>query len=112
RDAREVSGREVFIGGSIGTAGRGGGALIAEQASILEGRGADLFMLETFYDLDELEAAIAGVRSVSSLPIVALMSFDTDAQTLGGVTAPQAAARLRALGVAAFGANHGRGPAA
>ena len=39
-------------------------------------------MLETFYDLDELEAAIAGVRSVSSLPIVALMTFDEDAETL------------------------------
>ena len=69
-------------------------------------------MLETFYDLDELEAAIAGVRSVSSLPIVALMSFDTDAQTLGGVTARRPRHGSRALGVAAFGANHGRGPAA
>ena len=118
REAREISGRDVFIGGAIGPLGEVERAheqpdgLFAEQARILEGRGADLFMLETFYDLDELEAAIAGVRSVSSLPIVALMSFDTDAQTLGGVTAPQAAVRLRALGVAAFGANHGRGPAA
>jgi methionine synthase / methylenetetrahydrofolate reductase (NADH) len=112
RDAREVSGREVLIGGSIGPAGRDGGALVAEQAAILEGRGADLFMLETFYDLDELEEAIDAIRSVSSLPIVALMSFDSDAVTMAGVTARDAAARLRGLGVAAFGANHGRGPAA
>jgi methionine synthase / methylenetetrahydrofolate reductase(NADPH) len=49
---------------------------------------------------------------VSSLPIVALMSFDIDAQTLTGVTAAEAARRLHGLGVAAFGANHGRGPAA
>lgn len=112
REAREISGKEVFIGGSIGPAGHDAAEALAEQARILEGRGADLFMLETFYDLDELDAAIDAVRSVSSLPIVALMSFDTGAVTIGGVPAAAAAARLRALGVAAFGANHGRGPAA
>ena len=52
------------------------------------------------------------MRSVSGLPIVALMSFDSDAVTIGGVSARAAAERLRALGVEAFGANHGRGPAA
>jgi homocysteine S-methyltransferase len=112
RDAREISGREVFIGGSIGPVGPDGGELIEEQARVLEGRGADVFMLETFYDLDELEEAVAAVRSVSALPIVALMSFDSDAVTMAGVTARDAAARLRRLDVAAFGANHGRGPAA
>ena len=112
RDAREIAGREVFIGGSIGPVGRAGGPLVAEQARILEGRGADVFMLETFFDLDELEEAVEAVRSVSGLPIVALMSFDSDAVTMAGVSARQAAARLRPLAVAAFGANHGRGPAA
>jgi methionine synthase I (cobalamin-dependent)/5,10-methylenetetrahydrofolate reductase len=112
RDAREISGREVFIGGSIGPVGPDGGELVAEQARILEGRGADLFMLETFYDLDELAEAIAAVKSVSALPIVALLSFDSDAVTMAGVTARDAATRLRGLDVAAFGANHGRGPAA
>ena len=33
-------------------------------------------MLETFYDLEELEDAIEAVRSVSALPIVALLTFD------------------------------------
>jgi homocysteine S-methyltransferase len=112
RDAREVTGRDVFIGGSIGPAGEHAGDAFAEQARILEGRGADLFMLETFYDLLELELAIEAVQSVSSLPIVALMSFDADAVTMAGVTARDAATRLHELGVAAFGANHGRGPAA
>ena len=59
----------------------------AEQARILEGRGADLFVVETFYDLDELEVAIGAVRSVSGLPIVALMSFDSERSTIGGVSA-------------------------
>src|SRR4029077_16726611 len=90
RDAREIPGREVFIGGSTGPVGRDGAELVAEQARILEGRGADVFMLETFFDLDELEEAIAAVRGVSALPIVALMSFDSDAVTMAGVTARDA----------------------
>ena len=84
-------------------------AVFGEQAQLLEGRGVDLFMIETFYELDELLAAIGAVRAVSSLPIVALLTFDEDSQTLGGVSAEQAAATLAALDVAAIGANHGVG---
>ncbi len=115
RDAREISGKEVFIAGSIGPLGDVGDAEdsrfdeLAEQASVLAGRGVDLFMVETFYDLDELELAIGAVRSVSPLPVVALMTFDEDAETLGGVKAAAAAERLRQLDVAAMGANHGAG---
>jgi homocysteine S-methyltransferase len=112
RDAREITGREVLIGAAIGPAGDAAPGPFAEQARILEGRGADVIVLETFYDLEELTSAVEGVRSVSSLPIVALMSFDADAVTMGGVSARDAADRLRELGVDVFGANHGRGPAA
>ncbi len=117
REAREVAGTDVFIAGAIGPLGElemfdvaEHGRLYAEQAQILEGRGVDLFMLETFFDLDELEAAVQAVAAVSSLPIVALLTFDEDAETSGGVTAAEAAARLARLNVAAVGANHGAGP--
>ncbi len=115
RDAREVAGRDVFVAGSIGPLGeiRGSheerGPVFAEQAQLLEGRGVDLFLIETFYDLDELLTAIGAVRGVSSLPIVALLTFDEDAQTLSGTTARQAAAALVDHDVAAIGANHGLG---
>ena len=114
RDAREVTARDVFIAGSIGplgepTASRLRRDLFAEQAAVLEGRGADLFMIETFYDLDEAVDAVEAVRSVSSLPIVALLTFDETAETLAGVTAAEAAERLTDLDVAAIGANHGAG---
>src|SRR5262245_3891801 len=118
RDAREVSGRDVSIAGAIGPLGdaREDGdderAMLAEQAQLLEGRGVDLFVLETFFDLDELETAIDAVRSVSSLPIVALLTFDEDALTLSGVSAREAAERVSALDVAALGANHSAGPQA
>lgn len=114
RDARELSGRDVFIGGSIGPLGETAEPgerhrLFAEQASILEGRGCDLIMLETFYDLEELRAGIEAVRTVSALPIVALLSFDEQAQTLTGLGAATAARELADAGLAALGANHGAG---
>jgi methionine synthase I (cobalamin-dependent)/5,10-methylenetetrahydrofolate reductase len=115
REAREVSGREIFIAGSIGPLGdlavppAQRTEMFAEQAALLDGRGIDLFMVETFYDLNELEAAIKAVRSVSSLPIVATLTFDEGAETLAGVTGAEAAERLRPLDLAAIGANHGAG---
>jgi homocysteine S-methyltransferase len=119
REAREISGKEVFIGGSIGPLGELGdlpvkerAEVFAEQATVLEGRGADVFVIETFFDLEELETAIAAVQNVSSLPIVALLTFDEEAETLAGVSARQAAQRLAGLDVAAIGANHGAGPQA
>jgi len=116
REAREIAGRDVFIAGSIGPLGDAQGLsqeqrveIFAEQARILDGRGVDLFMIETFYELDELEAAIEAARSVSALPIVATLTFDEGAETLAGVSAAEAAKRLRPLDLAAIGANHGSG---
>jgi methionine synthase I (cobalamin-dependent)/5,10-methylenetetrahydrofolate reductase len=119
REAREVSGRPVLVAGSIGPLGDLGGEgakdafeIFAEQARLLEGRGVDLYMVETFFELNELVTAIEAVRSVSSLPVVAQLTFDEDAETLAGVTARDAVTRLRQLGVAALGANCGLGPQA
>jgi methionine synthase I (cobalamin-dependent)/5,10-methylenetetrahydrofolate reductase len=116
REAREIAGRDIFIAGSIGPLGEPGGLpaderkqIFAEQAAALEGRGVDLFAVETFFELDELEAAIEAVRSVSSLPILAMLTFDAGGETLSGLTAREAAKRLRELDVAAAGANHGAG---
>ncbi len=113
RDARQLSGRDVFIGGAIGPLGESTPSaerkgLFAEQAAVLEDRGVDLFMLETFYDLAELEAAIAAVQDVSGLPIVALLTFDERAER--SLESRRAGPRPdRQLGVAAMGADHGAG---
>ena len=120
REARDVSGQPVLVAGSIGPLGDLAGShgaedadeVFREHARILEGRGVDLFMVETFFELDELVAAIEAVRSVSSLPIVAQLTFDEDAETLAGVRGAEAVVRLRNLGVAAVGANCGLGPQA
>jgi homocysteine S-methyltransferase len=117
REAREVAGRDVFVAGSIGPLGElevfepaEHGPLYAEHARVLEGRGVDLFMVETFFDLAELVVAVEAVREASSLPIVALLTFDDEAEITGGVDAAAAAARLAELDVAAIGTNHGAGP--
>jgi homocysteine S-methyltransferase len=120
REARDVSGRDVLIAGAIGPLGDLEGSsgaenaheVFAEQARLLDGRGVDVFMVETFFELGELETAIKAVRDVSSLPIVAQLTFDEDAQTLAGVAARDAFERLKALDVAAIGANCGVGPVA
>jgi len=116
REAREISGRDIYVAGSIGPLGELGGlaaeergAVFAEQAALLDGRGVDLFMVETFFDLDELTTAIEAVQGVSKLPIVALLTFDEDAETFGGVSARDAVERLTAYDLAAVGANHGAG---
>ena len=110
----------VLIGGSVGPTGEMLEPLgtltfdeavqgFAEQAAALRDGGVDYFQVETFGDLREIEAAIQGIRSVSDLPIVATMSFDTKRRTMMGTRPQEAASRLRELGVVAFGANCGSG---
>jgi methionine synthase / methylenetetrahydrofolate reductase(NADPH) len=116
REAREIAGRDVFIAGSIGPLGElvhvtpaQRREVFAEQATALQARGVDLFIVETFFELDELLAAIEAVRAVSSLPVVAMLTFDEQGETLGGVTARAAIENLSDWGLAAIGANHGAG---
>jgi methionine synthase / methylenetetrahydrofolate reductase(NADPH) len=115
REAREIAGRNVFIGGSIGPIGEPDVSrdyrkrIFNEQASALHARGVDLFIVETFYELDELLAALEAVAEVSSLPVVAMLTFDEQGETLGGVTAKQAVETLSDTNLAAIGANHGAG---
>ncbi|MGC6514527.1 MAG: bifunctional homocysteine S-methyltransferase/methylenetetrahydrofolate reductase [Myxococcota bacterium] len=85
REAREIASTDAFIAGSIGPTGLRVDSrtdfaellhdVFVEQALALEDRGVDLFVVETFTRLTELEIAVEAVRSVSSLPIVATMTL-------------------------------------
>jgi 5-methyltetrahydrofolate--homocysteine methyltransferase len=79
----------------------------AEQAAALTAGGADLLWLETLSSLEEMEAGVKGAQSVSDLPIVVTMSYDTAGRTMMGVTGTEMGARLAELGVSATGANCG-----
>ncbi len=112
--------RIVVVAGSIGPTGQlleplgtltKDAALqsFAAQASGLAAGGVDMFWIETMSDLDEVKAAIAGVRSVSDLPIAATMSFDSHGRTMMGVKPEQAASVLHLEEVQLIGANCGTG---
>jgi homocysteine S-methyltransferase len=121
REAASGSTRRIWIGGSIGPLGRPIaplGKLTAEEASdafavqaqALAAAGADLLVVETFIDLNEIVAAVQGAQRVTSLPIVAQMTFAQDGRTLLGYTPEEIVARLEPLGAAVIGANCSVGP--
>jgi homocysteine S-methyltransferase len=78
---------------------------------LLEGE-ADGFILETFSDLNELEAALCAVRAESSLPVFAQMTVTQDGTTSYGTDVETIAARLTELGADVIGLNCSVGPAA
>lgn len=80
------------------------------QITALADAGADLLILETFSDINEIEQAIRAARAACDLPIVAQLSFTRDNSTTMGSTPQSAAVRLMALGVAVIGANCSTGP--
>jgi len=123
REAREISGLDVFIAGSVGPSWHPFDpadpksedqirSLFREQAEALDGRGVDLFIVETFGSLWEIGRAIEGIRSVSSLPIVANMTFSADAweEKEAGPEPGHIAAQLRQLGADVIGSNCSVGP--
>lgn len=84
-------------------------ASFAEQAKGLAEGGVDVFWIETMSDINEVKAAVEGARSVSDLPIVTTMSFDTHGHTMMGVSPTKAIEILAELDVMAIGANCGTG---
>jgi methionine synthase I (cobalamin-dependent)/5,10-methylenetetrahydrofolate reductase len=83
----------------------------AEQIEALAGAGADLIILETFTDLDEILEALTVSRQVCSLPVVASMTFTRDDRTLLGDTPAHVAKTLSKKGVDLIGINCSGGPA-
>ena len=120
REAREASPHEVLIAGSIGPLAIAPEMtdvpreemleIYREQAQALEERGVDLFVLETFSNMDMLTAAIDAVRSFSALPIVAELTFSEEGTTLGGTRPSEAAALLAQKNVQVIGVNCTLGP--
>lgn len=121
RLAREVAGERVFVAGSIGplaailepfgdVSGDEARDAFAEQAAALAAGGVDLILIETMYDLTELQAAVEGART-TGLPIICSMTFDRGGRTMMGVSPAQAVRTIQAWeGVVALGTNCGNGP--
>jgi methionine synthase / methylenetetrahydrofolate reductase(NADPH) len=120
REARESAAREILIAGSMGPLGIGVQArhpepdqilaVFREQALALEERGVDLFVLETFSYIEELLLAIDAIRSFSSLPIIAQLTYSEDCTIFGDLTPAMVAAAVKGKNIQAIGANCTLGP--
>ena len=121
RLARKSAGEDVYVAGAVGpldlriepygpTSFDEAKEMFAEQvAALLEG-GVDLFLLETFSDLSEIQQAIRAVKELCDLPIFAQMTIQTDGKTLFGADAETVAKRLDEYGADVIGLNCGVGP--
>jgi methionine synthase I (cobalamin-dependent)/5,10-methylenetetrahydrofolate reductase len=120
REAREAAKHEVLIAGSMGPLGIALQmrempeeqifAIFKEQAGALEERGVDLFLLETFSDVEELRIALDAIRSFSRLPIVAELTYSEEGTTIGGTRPQEAWEALKGKNIQAVGANCTIGP--
>jgi len=122
RIARKAARDQAYVAGAIGPLGvriepwgkmgtDEAESYYREQAEALVQGGVDLFILETFRDLNEMGAAIAAVRSVSSLPIVAQMTIEDDGNSLDGTPPEQFAPEIERRGADVIGVNCSIGPA-
>ena len=119
--AKEVAGDKALVAGSVSRTQlierEGPEALgkatdhIAEQIRLLKDAGVDFLILETFFHLSEMTAALDEAAK-SGLPVVATMSFRPLVTQCSDGHAPAECARVMAdHGAAAVGANCEQDPA-
>jgi len=123
RLARHAARDQVYVAGAIGPLGiriepwgkmgvDEAEAIYREQVAALVEGGVDLFILETFRDLNELGAALAAVRALSDRPVVAQMTTEEDGNSLDGTPPESFAPELERRGADVIGVNCSVGPAA
>ena len=120
--AREAAGDKVFVAGTMGPLGLRiepygptsfdeAKAMFRQQAEALLEGGIDLFVLDTFSDLSEIQQAIKAVREISDLPIVTQIAIQMDGNTVFGATPEIFTKRLEDWGADVIGLNCSVGPA-
>ncbi|CAN5842942.1 bifunctional homocysteine S-methyltransferase/methylenetetrahydrofolate reductase [soil metagenome] len=123
RIARHAAREQVYVAGAMGPLGiriepwgktgvDQAEEYFREQARALHEGGVDVFILETFRDLNEISAAIRAIRRLCALPIVAQVTTEEDGNTLDGVAPESFVPELEAQGASVVGLNCSVGPAA
>jgi methionine synthase I (cobalamin-dependent)/5,10-methylenetetrahydrofolate reductase len=123
RLARHAARERAYVAGAIGPLGirvepwgklglDEAEAVYREQVQALLDGGVDLFILETFRDLNEIGAALAAVRALTDLPVVAQMTTEEDGNSLDGTPPEVFAPELVRRGAQVVGVNCSVGPAA
>lgn len=119
--ARMEAGASAYVGASIGPTGQfveplgevsfdQMKAAFHEQAEAIVAAGADLISLETFLDIKECRAAVIAIREVSTtIPVIAMLTFDDNGRSVLGTPPEAAAITLAAAGADMIGSNCGLG---
>jgi methionine synthase I (cobalamin-dependent)/5,10-methylenetetrahydrofolate reductase len=120
--AREVAEDDLLVAGAVGPLGvrieplgptslDEARAAFREQLQALKDGGCDVFILETFADLHEIEQAILAAREVDpGIPVIAQMTVGADCHTPYGLSAEDLAQALDAVGADIIGLNCSVGP--
>ena len=120
--ARMSAGDAVLVAGAVGPLGvrlepygptsrDDAREIFAEQMQALKDGGADLFILETFSDLDELTQAIVAARAVdAAMPVIAQVAINADGVTAYGATPEDIVRALDSAGADIIGLNCSVGP--
>ncbi len=120
--AREAAGDRALVAGAVGplgvrlepygptSAAEARTIFVEQMEGLLEG-GVDLFILETFSDLEEMEQAILAARAAdASKPVIAQMTIGVDGLTPYGASPEQVVRKLDELGANVVGLNCSVGP--
>lgn len=120
--ARRAGGDKTFIAGDIGPSGdtiyptgslsfNSAFDIFYEQAKVLIESGVDAIIIETIFDSLEFKAALSAVRDINKkVPIIALMTFNTDTLSDTGISPESAVAIAEGFHADAVGANCSVGP--
>jgi len=123
RLARECAGETVLVAGAAGPLGVRvepvGPCTLAQardafrdQIQALAEGGADLILLETFYDWNEIHEAMAAAREVCDLPLIAQVTIDDEGNMLSGTSPEHFTPKLVEWGADLIGINCSVGPQA
>jgi homocysteine S-methyltransferase len=121
--ARQAASGTALVVGAIGplgiriepwgpTAREEAEEFFARQVTGLSDGGVDGFILETFADLDEVQAAYRAVRRLSDRPVIVQMTVGEDGTTAYGTPIETIAQTLNGIEPDAVGLNCSVGPAA
>ncbi|TKJ35883.1 hypothetical protein CEE39_00705 [bacterium (candidate division B38) B3_B38] len=119
--ARRAAGRSSLVAGCIGPTGKflkpigelefdHALQIFKEQITFLLQEEPDLLVIETMSDIREIKAALIACRELTSLPVIANMTFAEDGRTVTGTDPLTALTVCQALGADAVGANCSTGP--
>ncbi len=119
--ARDVAKDKAYVAGSMGPIGK----MIAplgdisfeeavsyyrEQGKALADGGVDFFLVETQIDIQEVKAAILGLRDAANLPIAVSITYTEGTLTVTGTSPDIAGVNVEAFGADIVGTNCGADP--